>query len=308
MPIRRPQLPALDAFRRVVELNSFAAAARSLGLSGGAVSKLVAQLEQDLGVRLLHRTTRSLSVSTEGQVFYRDAVRLLDELDYATETLRDGAGQPHGRLRVSLPTSFALSWLAPRLPAFLRAHPQLELDLVLNDHYVDLVREGFDCAIRIATTLPDSSLVARRLGKARRLLVAAPAYLEVAPPLRSPADLDTHACLLFSQDGGAVEWPLHGAAAFRPQGHCRANHSLMLRELLLDGLGLTLTPEFVVADLLQSGRLVELLPSHRPTDLSIYGVVGPARLMPRKVGVFLEFVAGCLQPAIPADPPGASGA
>ena len=228
MTPRRPSLPAMQAFRRVVEQQSFGAAARSLEITGGAVSKLVAQLEHDLGVRLLHRTTRSVSVSAEGQAFYRDAVRILDEVDAAAEAVRSGAAAPGGRLRVSLPTSFALAWLAARLPAFMRAHPQIELDLALNDRYVDIVQEGFDCAIRIATHLPDSTLVARRLGVVQRLLVAAPSYLDVAPPLAKPQDLGLHACLVYSQDGGPAEWSLQGAAPLRTSGYCRVNNSVML--------------------------------------------------------------------------------
>ncbi|MBX3606673.1 MAG: LysR family transcriptional regulator [Piscinibacter sp.] len=296
MSTKRPGLPAMQAFRRVVELQSFGAAARSLEITGGAVSKLVAQLEHDLGVRLLHRTTRSVSVSAEGQAFYRDAVRILDEVDAAAEAVRGGAAVVGGRLRVSLPTSFALAWLAARLPAFMRAHPHIELDLALNDRYVDIVHEGFDCAIRIATALPDSTLVARRLGVVQRVLVAAPSYLDAAPPLAGPRDLDMHACLVYSQDGGPVEWPLKGAPPLRTRGCCRVDNSIMLREMLLAGLGLTLTPDFVVGDLLASGRLVELLPACRPPPQVVFGVVASTRHVPRKVAAFLDFIGGHLQP------------
>jgi DNA-binding transcriptional LysR family regulator len=290
MTTKRPGLPAMQAFRRVVEQRSFGAAARSLEITGGAVSKLVAQLEHDLGVRLLHRTTRSVSVSTEGQAFYQDAVRILDEVDAAAEAVRNGTTAPGGRLRVSLPSSFALAWLAGRLPAFMRAHQQIELDLVLNDRYADIVQEGFDCAIRIATELPDSTLVARRLGSVQRLLVAAPSYLEMAPPLAKPQDLGTHACLVYSQDGGPAEWPLQGAAPLRTNGYCRVNSSVMLRELLLAGMGVTLTPDFVVGDLVTSGRLVELLRAHRPAPHSVFGIVAHPHHVSRKVEAFLTFV------------------
>src|SRR6185369_4339710 len=151
--MRRPSLAAMNAFRRVVELQSFNAAARSLQMTGGAVSKLVAQLERDLAVRLLQRTTRTVSATAEGVVFYEAAVRILGEIDAAVESVRSEAAAPAGRLKVSVPTSFALMWLAPRLAAFVQAHPLLELDLVLNDRYVDIVQEGFDCAIRIAASL-----------------------------------------------------------------------------------------------------------------------------------------------------------
>jgi DNA-binding transcriptional LysR family regulator len=296
-PTKRPSLHAMQAFRRVVELQSFGAAARSLEITGGAVSKLVAQLEHDLGVRLLHRTTRSVKVSTEGLAFYQDAVRILDEVDASAEAVRSGSATPGGRLRVSLPTSFALAWLAARLPAFMRAHPQIELDLALNDRHVDIVQEGFDCAIRIATQLPDSTLVARRLGSVERRLVAAPSYLEMAPPLARPQDLGMHACLVYSQDGGPVEWPLQGAAPMRTHGYCRVNNSVMLRELLLAGMGLTLTPDFVVGDLLATDRLVELLPGHRPAPHVVFGVVPSMRHVPRKVDAFLDFVGSELTSA-----------
>ena len=298
MATKRPSLPAMHAFRRVVELQSFGAAARSLLITGGSVSKLVAQLERDLGVRLLQRTTRSVSVTAEGQAFYRDAVRILDDVDAAAEAVSRGAATPAGRLRVSLPTSFALAWLAARLPAFVRTHPQIELDLALNDRYVDIVHEGFDCAIRIAAQLPDSTLVARRLGNVQRLLVAAPAYLELAPPLATPQDLAAHACLVYARDGGPVEWPLHGAAPLRIDGFCRVNNSVMLRELLLAGLGLTLTPDFVVADLVASGRLVELLPAQRPAPQVVYGVFPQARQLSSRVGAFLDFVAAQMASAV----------
>jgi DNA-binding transcriptional LysR family regulator len=295
--MRRPSLPAIQAFRRVVELQSFGAAARSLEVTGGAVSKLVAQLEQDLGVRLLHRTTRSVSVSSQGAVYYKDAVRILDDVDAAAEAVRGAAAAPSGRLKMSLPTSFAIAWLASRLPAFMHVYPQVELDLVLNDRYVDIVQEGFDCAIRIATHLPDSSLVARRLGNVQRLLVASPSYLDMAPPLRRPEDLSSHACLVYSQDGGPAEWPLSGVAPLQMHGTCRVNNSVVLRELLLAGLGVTLTPDFVVADLIADGRLVELLPQHRPDAQGVFGIVAHHRHVSRKVAAFLDFVASQMPPA-----------
>lgn len=296
--MRRPSLIAMNAFRRVVETQSFNGAGRSLEMTGGAVSKLVAQLERDLGVRLLHRTTRTVNVSDEGAVFYEATVRILDEVDAVAEAVRSEAAAPTGRLKVSVPTSFALMWLAPRLPQFINAYPLLELDLVLNDRYVDIVQEGFDCAIRIAAQLPDSTLVARRLGQVQRVLVAAPHYLQHAPGLESPQDVDQHACLLYSQAGGPVEWPLQGNPGGKPlavSGNCRVNNSVMLREMLLAGLGITLTPDFVVRDLLDSGQLVEALAACRPQPQPVFGVVANQRHVPHKVSVFLEFLWQQLQ-------------
>lgn len=292
--MRAPNWLALQAFCRVVELHSFTAAARHLEMTGGAVSKLVAQLEAYVGVRLLHRTTRSLQVTEDGQRFYAAALRLQEDLHSALDEARHSSASPGGRLRVAVPTSFALMWLSSRMPAFLQAHPQLTVELDLNDRYVDLVAEGMDCALRVAAQLPDSSLVARTLGVAQRVLVAAPAYLASAPALVCPEDLVHHACLVYTQTDSPGTWPLagaHNSAPVQVQGRYRVNNSVMLREALLAGQGITLTPRFVVHDLLASGQLHELLHAHRAPDLRIYGVVTQQRNTPRKVQVFLDYVA-----------------
>jgi len=294
----------MQAFRRVIELQSFRAAGTSLQMTGGAVSKLVAQLERDLGARLLHRTTRRVTASAEGTAFYEAAVRILDDVDAATESLRQRATMPAGRLRISVPTSFALTWLSSRLPRFIEDHPALELDLVLNDRYVDIVQEGFDCAIRIAARLADSTLVARPLGAVERWLVAAPRYLENAPPLRRPEDLASHACLVYSQSGEPVEWQFAETASGKPvlvSSICRVNNSVLLRDLLLAGLGVTLTPSFVVSDLVNQGRLQRLLTEREPERLTIWGAVANARYVPIKVGEFLDWVAAELVAAEPND-------
>lgn len=289
-----PSLPGLQAFRRVVELKSFTAAARSLEMTGGAVSKLVAQLEADVGVRLLYRTTRTVRVSEEGQAFYAAAVRIQEDLDAAIDEARLSATSPGGRLKVSTPTSFALMWLSARMPKLMAAHPQLTLDLTLSDSFVDLVADGFDCAIRISDQLPDSGLVARRLGEVQRVLVASKEYLDTASPLITPEDLHRHRCLIYTQTQSPGEWPLRGTSNGAPvvvNGRYRVNNSVMLRDALLAGQGLTLTPRFVVHDLLASGQLQELLPQHRPRNLLVYGVVAHPRHVTRKVQVFFDFVA-----------------
>jgi DNA-binding transcriptional LysR family regulator len=283
----------MQAFRRVVELQSFGAAARSLEMTGGAVSKLVSQLEREIGARLFNRTTRSVRVTEEGAAFYGAVVRILDELDAATEQARAKAATPVGTLRASVPTSFALMWLSRRVPAFLARHPQLRLDLSLNDRFVDLVEEGYDCALRIASQLADSHLVARRLGAAERVLVAAPAYLKRSPALRKPADLAAHDCLVYSETASPGEWPLGGTEQGRPvsvDGSYRVNNSVMLRDMLLAGRGITLTPRFVVDDLLQSGKLVEVLRAHRAPPHNVYGVIAHQRYVAQKVRVFLDFI------------------
>jgi DNA-binding transcriptional LysR family regulator len=289
-----PSLLAIQAFTRVVEMNSFTAAARAMEMTGGAVSKLVAQLEADVGVRLLHRTTRSVRVSEEGQAFYTATLRMQEDLSAAIDEARRSTTSLTGRLKVSAPTSFALMWLSSRMPAFMAAHSQLVLDLTLSDSFVDLIAQDFDCAIRIASQLPDSGLVARRLGEVQRVLVASSGYLATAPQLNSPADLPNHRCLIYTQTSFPGEWAFQGTANGEPvtvNGQYRVNNSVMLRDALLAGQGLTLTPLFVVRDLLASGQLQELLPSHQPKNLLVHGVIAHQRYASRKVQVFFDFVA-----------------
>jgi len=283
----------MQAFRRVVELRSLDAAARSLDMTADAVSKLVAQLEGDIGVRLLNRTTRTFSVTEEGTGFYESAVRVLDEIKAAAEQARSKSSAPAGTLRASVPTSFALMWLSKRVPDFLARYPQVNLDLVLNDRFVDLVQENFDCAIRIATRLPDLQLVARRLGSVDRVLVASPGYVERAPALVKPEDLKAHDCLIYTQTMAPNEWPLSGTEHGRPvevNGKYRTNNSVMMRHALVAGSGLTLTPRFVVEDLLDGGTLVEILRLHRPLPHNVYGVTAHHRYVPQKVRAFFDFI------------------
>ncbi|MED5620219.1 LysR family transcriptional regulator [Ideonella sp. BN130291] len=291
-------LQGLRAFRAVVELKSFKRAGTRLGLGGSAVSKLVAGLEQELGVLLLQRTTRTLALTEAGADFYDSVVQVLDETESAVERLRERGGKPAGLLRVSVPTSFALRWLGPRLPDFMVRYPGLELNLSLNDRFVDLVAERFDCALRVSTTLEDSSLHARRLGHMPRVLVAAPRYLKAAPPLRTPADLAAHQLLVYATTGTGNRWPFmaQGRQLTVPvTGRLQVDNSLMLREALLAGLGVTLTPHFVVDDLLAARKLVTLLPQCMPPAHAVFGVTTQRRHLPMKVQCFLDFVEAALR-------------
>jgi DNA-binding transcriptional LysR family regulator len=291
-------LQGLRAFRAVVELKSFKRAGARLGLGGSAVSKLVAGLEQDLGTLLLQRTTRTLALTEAGEDFYESVVRVLDETESAVERLRERGGQPAGQLRVSVPTSFALRWLGPRLPDFMVRYPGLALDLSLNDRFVDLVAERFDCALRVSTALEDSSLHARRLGVMPRVLVASPRYLKAAPPLRMPADLAAHQLLVYATGGRGNRWPFVDQGrqlAIQATGRLQVDNSMMLREALLAGLGITLTPHFVVDDLLASRQLTALLPHCVPAPHTVFGITTQRRHLPMKVQCFLDFVEAGLR-------------
>lgn len=292
-----PAVRALHAFRRVVELQSFIEAARDMNTTGGSISKLISGLEDDLGVCLLTRTTRRVSPTESGLAYYKVAVTVLDELEAASELMHSQKLRPQGRLKVSVPTSFALMVLSSRLPAFLEAYPDIQVDMLLNDRFVDLVKEGFDCAIRIASHLEDSSLVAKVLGKAERLIVASPAYLARHGELQSPRDLTKHSCLLYSLSATSDTWPLTEGSVSTPvhvAGRLRVNNSVMLRQALLSACGLTLAPRFVVTDLLATGQLVEVLEAFRPTPHYVYGVLPNRKHLPHKVNLFFEFVRGCV--------------
>lgn len=288
-----PTVHAMAAYRRVVETRSFKKAATGIGLSGGAVSKLVAQLEADLGTQLLTRTTRSLSVTESGERFYTSVVHILDELEHASTTARETASIPGGTLKVSVPTSFALMRLAQRLPDFLVRYPELRLQLSLDDRFIDLVEGGYDCALRIAARMPDSSLVARRLGSAALVTVAAPRYLRQAPALVRPEDLLAHNCLIHAVSGAPTVWTFTDApgpdCAIEVSGSLRVNNSVMLRHALVSGCGISLTPLFVVEDLIAAGQLTLALERHPARPLIVYGVTAHQTHLPRKVSAFLEF-------------------
>lgn len=289
-----PSLQSLRAFRAVGELGSFAAAARQLDVTGSAVTKLVAALEAQLSVRLLQRSTRKVSLTSAGESFLPECAQLLDEIDATFARVQAQGQTVRGRLRLSVPSSFALRWLQPRLPTFLRQYPDLQLDLQLTDRYVDLVAERFDAAIRIGTRLPDSSLHARAIGRIPRVLVASPAYLACSPALREPADLAQHNALRFAWSSSGDHWPfiVNGRSLeVEVNGQLRVDSSVMLRDLLRSGLGIALTPEFIVDDLIRSGEVNALLSEFLPPPLTVH-VISTQRLLPLpRTQVMVDFLS-----------------
>lgn len=287
-------LLALRAFRRVVESSSFTRAAEALETTPGSVSKLVAQLEQHLGTRLLQRSTRRMSLTEAGRIYYTHCVHVLDELDYAEQAVQELVEVPRGTLRVSVPTSFGILWLSERLPAFLKQYPEIRLDIVASDHYVDLVEGGFDLALRISRKLQDSSMVARPLGEIQHVVVASPAYLKTAGRPRIPADLAAHNCLVYTLSQMPGEWGFgdgKSAVAVQVRGNFQCNNSVMLRAALLQGCGITQTPLPVVEDLLASGRLVTCLDNFRPPPHRLFAMLPQQRSASPKARAFIDFIA-----------------
>jgi DNA-binding transcriptional LysR family regulator len=284
----------LAAFARVVESGSFSAAAAKLGLSRAAASKYVRQLEEHLGVRLLNRTTRRLSLTEEGAAFYERAARILAELEAAEGEASAVAGEARGTLRLSAPVSFGTRHLAPAIAEFLCRHPHVQVALTLDDRFVDLVDDGFDAAIRIGR-LADSSLVVRRLCATRLVLSASPGYWRRKGKPRTPAALPLDDCLVYTLQVAGRSWRLLDAAGketvLQARGALAVNNGDVLREAALAGAGIVLLPDFLVGEDIVAGRLETALPGWRGVELGIQAVWPSGRHLPKRLRLFLDFLA-----------------
>lgn len=288
------QFTAMKVFTRVVELEGFSAAARNLGLSNAAVSKNVSELEADLGVRLLTRTTRRLSVTEAGEAYYKRCVRVLEELNEARDEVSELAHTPRGKLRLSAPVSFGLMHLAQAIPKFLELYPGLTVDLVLNDRLVDLVEEGFDVALRGSGELSDSSLVVRKLAPIRRVVCGAPAYFERRPVPKVPSDLEAHECLVYSLSSSPKQWSFRhegGELSVRVDGRYQVSNSIALKHALLAGLGLGLVPTFIVGPELRRKELRAVLTRFQTAPQALYVVHPHRHYVPHKTRSFIDFVS-----------------
>ena len=302
-------LSDMSVFAAVVETGGFTAAGRTLGLSKSAVSKQVARLEQRLGSRLLQRTTRRLSLTEAGAVFYEGCQRVLAEAEAAESAVTHLAGAVRGVLRINAPMSFGITHLAPMVAAFMERFPELEVELALNDRTVDLVEEGYDVGVRIGK-LADSSLVARRLAPIRRAVCASPDYLAKHGSPTRPEELQGHRCLIYSYLDSPRNW------RFRPtdpdQGRARrvsvagpleSNNGSVLAEAAAAGQGIICIPVFIVCDELSDGRLVEILPDWiEEHDLTLYAVYPERRHLAPKVRAFIDFLAERIGDTPPWEP------
>ncbi len=288
------RLELLRAFLAVAEAGSFAAAADRLGLARALVSKRVAALEQRLGARLFARTTRRVGLTSEGADLLPRARRILAEYEAALAELARGRGEPHGRLRLTAPTSFGIRHLGPVLAEFARAHPALAIEIALDDRFVDLVEEGFDLALRIGE-LPDSSLIARLLAPIRLVLCAAPAYLERHGAPREPADLARHRCLHYRHARAGTRWQLRREGrreTVSVADHFVADNGDVLAAAAEAGLGILLSPTFIVADALRAGRLVRVLADWEVPEFALYAVWPPGGRPPLRVRALVDFLLG----------------
>jgi DNA-binding transcriptional LysR family regulator len=287
--------PASDiaVFVRVVELGSFTKAADALEISKAAVSKYVNRLEQRLAARLLHRTTRRLTLTEAGQALYGRGAAALAELGEAENDVAQLTGKPRGLLRVSAPTYFGSTTLAPCIKDFRARYPEVTLDLDLSDRLVDLVKERFDVAIRISA-MHDSSLVATRLAPCPTALVGSPAYFRRRGTPATPADLASHEGLGYSIVRSPNEWrfraPKGRWVTVTVHSTIRCNNDFALKQFALDGLGLVFFPRFFVESELAGGRLVQVLADYPGPELAINAVYETRRHLMPKLRVFLDFL------------------
>ncbi len=284
----------LRTFVRVVECGGISAAAQRLGLAKSAVSRRLAELEERLGVQLLQRSTRSLRLTESGRGFYERAVRLLADLEEAEQAVTRAHGRLLGTLRVTVPLSFGLRQLSPALTEFATRHPGLRIELDLDDRQADLLREGYDLAVRIAR-LPDSRLVARRLATIRSCVCASPAYLERHGAPREAAELAQRPCLLYANVAEPALWryrdPQGREGKVRVRGVLQANNGDFLCQAAAAGLGLVLGPTFVVHEAVRRGELVPVLTDHQWPTLEAYAVWPHTRHLSRRVRALVDFLA-----------------
>jgi len=287
------KLEAMNAFVKVVALGSYAEAGRALGLTRSAVSKAVMELEELLGARLLDRTTRRVSATEAGLAYYESCVDILgrvEETEMQVSRLHD---EPRGVLKVNAPMSFGAMYLGPLVAEFISAYPDLKIELTLNDRFVDPIEEGVDVTVRIGD-LADSSLIARRLAPARRVLVAAPEYLATYGAPQVPEDLIRHRCLNYGHTTMLQRWHLtHEGESINLaiNSVLCSNNGDVLRAAALGGQGITKLPTFLVGPDIKAGRLKVVLPDYPPTELGIFALFAPNRYLAAKTRLLVDSLA-----------------
>jgi DNA-binding transcriptional LysR family regulator len=301
----------IGLFLRVLDLGSISAAARSLDISVAVASQRLQRLEKQLGVRLLHRTTRRLHATPEGALLAERGRALVEDLEALTSELRQSGADVSGTLRMTASASFGRQYLSPLLPEFLARHPRVRISVDLSDVMKELVSSGFDLAIRIGA-LEDSTLVARKLAPNRRVLCASPAYLSKQGTPATPVDLAAHECLVLVGSQGRQDlWRMtdHNGreTGVRVNGRFESNYGEVLRDACVAGLGIALHSTWHVSEDLRSGRLRQVLPHYKLADSGIYALMPQRRLVPLRVRAFVDFLAAKFGDTPPWEPRAAPG-
>lgn len=287
------RLKSMQYFIRAVELGSLSAAAREQGTTQPTVSKALGALEEELGVRLLERSTTGLSLTDQGQRFYARSKLVLEEFSDAVSDAQGQTGQARGLLRVNAPVALGQFCLTALVHEFLQRYPDVDIELILNDRFVDLVEEGVDVALRLGGTLPPN-VIARSIGVSPRLLAAAPGYLAKHGTLQHPHDLAMHNYVRFAWLASGDEVELHNGdtrVSVQTKGRFRVNNALSIRETLAMGAGIGLCPAWLIDDLLKSGQLVHVLPGWTGAPQELFIMYPSRRYQPLRARLFIEFVS-----------------
>jgi DNA-binding transcriptional LysR family regulator len=286
-------------FAAVIDTGSFAAAASRLGTSTGQASKLVSRLEKDLGVQLIMRTTRALSLSEVGRAYYERIKSLIEDFDSLDASVRNASGAPSGKLRITAPITFGTTQLAPVLISFATAFPEIQLDVSFSDRVVNLIDEGFDAAIRIGKPA-DSSLIVRRLCAVRIVLVASPGYLAGKGVPAAPVNLGDHACIIDTNFRDPLSWRFRIGSDQQPfttdvQGRLHFSNAEACIAAAEAGLGIARVPSFVAGARLRAGTVSPVLGDYEEESRGLYAVYPPARHLALKVRVLVDFLANAFR-------------
>jgi DNA-binding transcriptional LysR family regulator len=290
------RLDAMHIFVRIAELGSFSAVAEQMGLARSVVTRQIAALETHLGVKLMVRNTRRLSLTSAGSAYLEKCRVVLDLIEAAEASVMEERLTPRGNIRIGVPLSFGLKKLTPMLLEFSECYPDINLEIVFDDHQMNLIEEGMDLSIRIATQLAPGDIV-RRLGNCRLFTIASPTYLRKHGRPQHPAELVDHACLGYTLTANGMSW------VFMVDGHpetfyihsrIKANNGDALTAAAARGLGITRQPDFIVEDYLASGQVECILEAFNATDLGIYAILSSNRYVPHRVRVLLDFLANRL--------------
>ena len=286
---------SMAVFRRVVEAKNFSAVARETNMSQSTVSKHIAALEERLGTKLLNRSTRSLKLTEAGKEYYHHCIRILNDFQEAEASVGKGKIKPTGTLRISTSAAFGRSYMLPYLNEFFSTYPDINIDLMFDDDYVDLVKQGIDLAIRIGP-LADSTLIARRISTSQRVVVASTEYLVKHGRPRKPADLIKHNCLLYSLQKTPDLWYFNSAQegdeSVRVSGRFKASSPDAICDATLEGMGISILCEWYARNYIKDGRLKVILQDYHPTAYDINAVYPERKFVPQKVKRMIEFLAG----------------
>ncbi len=287
-------MSSMAVFRRVVEAKNFSAVARETNMSQSTVSKHIAALEERLGTKLLNRSTRSLKLTEAGKEYYHHCIRILNDFQEAEASIGKGKIKPTGTLRISTSAAFGRTCMLPYLDEFFSTYPDINIDLLFDDDYVDLVKQGIDLAIRIGP-LADSTLIARKIGTSQRVVVASTDYLVKRGRPKKPADLVKHNCLLYSLQKAPDLWYFNsiqeGDESVRVSGRLKASSPEAICDATMEGLGISVLCEWYARKYIEAGQLKVILQDYRPTDYDINAVYPERKFVPQKVKRMIEFLA-----------------